>query len=213
MKFCFVRLVLGIVLVLTAGVSASAQERIDFNRDIRPILSNNCYKCHGFDDKTREAGLRLDKREVATAALESGVTAIVPGKSAKSELVKRVSSKDADLKMPPVDSGKRLTDDEIAKLARWVDEGAEYKGHWSFIVPTRPTLPEVTHKDWVRNPIDQFTLARLEKEKLLPSAEADKRDLIRRVTYDLTGLPPTPEEVDAFLLDNSADAYEKVVDR
>jgi hypothetical protein len=213
MKFCFAHLVLGVALVSAAGASASAQERIDFNRDIRPILSNNCYKCHGFDDKTREAGLRLDQREVATAALESGVTAIVPGKSAESELVKRVSSKDPDLKMPPVDSGKRLTDDEIAKLARWVDEGAEYKGHWSFIVPTRPALPEVTHKEWVRNAIDQFTLARLEKEKLLPSPEADKRDLIRRVTYDLTGLPPTLAEVDAFLLDNSADAYEKVVDR
>jgi hypothetical protein len=200
------------ISLILAG-SARAADRIDFNRDIRPILSDKCFKCHGFDDATREAGLRLDKRDVAIAPLESGSVAIVPGKASDSELVVRVTAKDADVKMPPPDSGKRLTDDEIAKLTRWVAEGAEYQRHWSFIPPTRPALPDVKHPSWVRNPIDQFALARLEKENLLPSPEANKRDLLRRVTFDLRGLPPTLEEVDAFLLDNSPDAYEKVVDR
>ncbi|MEX2138545.1 MAG: PSD1 and planctomycete cytochrome C domain-containing protein [Pirellulales bacterium] len=208
----FLTLLVFALLAMTAAPVQSA-DPIDFNRDIRPILSDKCFKCHGFDDATREAGLRLDKREVAIAPLESGSVAIVPGKATESELVVRVTSKDADVKMPPPDSGKRLTDDEIAKLTRWVAEGAEYQRHWSFIPPTRPALPEVKHQNWVRTPIDQFTLARLEKENLLPSLEANRRDLLRRVTFDLTGLPPALAEVDAFLLDNSPDAYEKVVDR
>jgi hypothetical protein len=210
---CCLPLAIGCLLFGLASGSSSAADRIDFNRDIRPILADKCFKCHGFDDQARQAGLRLDQRDAAVRPLESGVVAVVPGKSADSELFVRVSSKDADTKMPPPDSGKTLTDDQIAKLRQWIDEGAEYKGHWSFSVPTRPALPKVEHKDWVRVPIDQFILARLEQEKLLPLPEAGKRDLLRRLTFDLTGLPPTLAELDAFLLDNSADAYEKVVDR
>jgi hypothetical protein len=199
-------------VTLTSGPLRAA-DKVDFNLDIRPILSNNCFKCHGFDDKTREAGLRLDKSDTATAPLESGAVAIVPGEADKSELVRRITSKDADEKMPPPDSGKKLTDADIAKLRQWIDEGAEYKRHWSLIAPVRPPLPEVKHAQWPRNAIDRFVLSRLEKENLTPSAEAAKRDLLRRVTFDLTGLPPTIEELDAFLLDNSPEAYEKVVDR
>jgi Protein of unknown function (DUF1553)/Protein of unknown function (DUF1549)/Planctomycete cytochrome C len=204
-----------LVLFWIVGIPLSlrAADKVDFNGDIRPILSNNCFKCHGFDDKARQAGLRLDKRDVAVAPLESGTVAIVPGKSQESELVKRITSQDPDVKMPPPDSGKKLGTEEIANLQRWIDEGAEYKRHWSLIVPVRPEPPAIQHTSWPRNPIDQFVLARLEKEKLIPSPEANKRDLLRRVTFDLTGLPPTLEELDAFLLDNSPDAYEKVVDR
>ncbi len=211
----FGRCILSVLAVLpvSAVSNALAEDKLDFNRDIRPILSNNCFKCHGFDDKTREAGLRLDRADAATKPLESGSVAIVPHKSSESELFRRVSSQDEGEKMPPPDSGKKLSDDEIARLKRWIDEGAEFKAHWSFIPPQRSPMPEVTHNDWGRNPIDQFTLARLEKENLKPSPEADKIALIRRVTYDLTGLPPTLAEVEAYLLDNSPTAYEKVVDR
>jgi hypothetical protein len=200
-------------LLAMAPAPARAADRIDFNRDIRPILSDKCFKCHGFDDAARQAGLRLDQRDVATRPLESGAVAIIPGNAAESELFVRVASQDPDVKMPPPDSGKKFTESDIAKLKQWIDEGAEYKGHWSFIPPARSALPDVKHKDWIRNPIDQFTLVRLEQENLLPSPEASKRDLLRRVTFDLTGLPPTLEELDAFLLDNTPDAYEKVVDR
>jgi hypothetical protein len=210
-----IRSILGVVVVLSVGFTskAFAEDKLDFNRDIRPILSNNCFKCHGFDDKTREAGLRLDRAEAATKPLESGSIAVVPGKSGDSELFRRVASKDPDEKMPPLDSGKKLTDDEIARLKRWIDEGAEFKAHWSFIPPQRPPLPEVKRKEWVKNPIDNFALARLEKENLTPSPEAEKIALIRRVRFDLTGLPPTLAEVEAFVHDASPDAYEKVVDR
>jgi hypothetical protein len=215
MKVCLCHAVVSFAFLFAAviGPPAHAADRLDYNRDIRPILSDKCFKCHGFDDKARQAGLRLDKRDAATSPLESGSVAIVPGKAGDSELVVRTSSKDPDVMMPPPDSGKKLSDADIAKLARWVEEGAEYKGHWSFIPPARPGLPEVKNKDWVRNPIDQFTLLRMEKENLLPSPEASKTELLRRVTFDLTGLPPTPAEIDAFLLDNSPNAYEKVVDR
>ena len=198
------------------GVFASpavAEPKLDFNRDVRPILSDACFKCHGFDPNTREAGLRLDTLEGATAKLDSGTTAIVPGKSGESELLRRITSSDAAEKMPPADSGKSLSAAQIEILKRWIDEGAEYKPHWSFITPVRPTPPTVPEGSVVRNPIDNFILARLAQEGLKPSSEADKTTLLRRVTLDLTGLPPTPAEVDAFQADDSPEAYAKVVDR
>jgi hypothetical protein len=189
---------------------ALADERVDFARDVLPILSDNCFKCHGPDEKARKADLRLDTKE---GTLARGGP-VVPGKSAESELYKRVASADpADL-MPPPRSNKKLRPEQVATLKRWIDQGAPWGQHWAFTAPKRPAVPEVrNHQSAIRNPIDAFVRARLEKEGLKPSPEADRARLIRRVTLDLTGLPPTPEEVDAFLKDDSPAAYEKVVDR
>jgi hypothetical protein len=192
----------------TAG-AAPRGPAIDFNKQVRPILSDNCFACHGPDDRKRKAKLRLDTKEGAFG--RKGV--IVPGKSAESELIARITSDDADTHMPPPKSGKRLTPEQVELLRQWVDAGAPWSEHWAFVAPRRPRLPTVTDKGWVRNPIDAFVLARLERAGLRPSPEADKTTLIRRVTLDLTGLPPTPAEVDAFLADTSPNAYAKVVDR
>lgn len=191
----------------------AADRKIEFNRDVRPILSNNCYLCHGPDKNQLQAGLRLDKRDDAITKLESGHTAIVPHDPTASYLLERVTSSNPDEKMPPADSGKSLTPAEVEILKQWIAEGAEYQGHWSFIAPQRSMAPATRFTDHVRNEIDQFILKKLETESLEPSAEADKITLIRRATIDLTGLPPTPAEVDAFLADNSKQAYERVVDR
>jgi hypothetical protein len=203
-------------LVAAAALSNSATAADDgprFDRDIRPILSNNCFKCHGPDESQRQAGLRLDTADGAIAELPSGEKAIVSGKPDQSQLIERITTGDADLKMPPPDSGKRLKPEEIELLRRWVEAGAEYRQHWAFVAPVRPALPSVAHEELVHNPIDRFVLARLDAQGLGPSPPADRVTLIRRVTYDLTGLPPTPAEVDAFVADNSPDAYEKLVDR
>jgi hypothetical protein len=201
-------------LVCGPVAAAFAQaDRIDFNRDIRPILSDNCFKCHGPDEKQRQAGLRLDTPEGATASLPSGFRAIVPGKSAASALVKRITSGSRERRMPPADSGRALSPQQIDLFKKWIDQGGRYQGHWSLIRPSRADPPPVKDAGFARNWIDRFVLARLEAEGLRPSAAADRITLIRRVTLDLTGLPPTPEEVDAFLADKSADAYEKLVDR
>jgi hypothetical protein len=191
----------------------SAGDAIDFNRDIRPILSNTCFKCHGFDDTQRQADLRLDTLEGATAELPSGARAVVPGKSSESELVRRITSDDEAVRMPPKSSGKTLSPEQIELLKRWVDEGAVFEPHWSFVPPKRWEPPAVERRQWVVNPIDNFILARLVQEGLEPSPPADKVTLIRRATLDLTGLPPTPQEVDAFVNDSAPDAYEKLVDR
>ena len=202
--------------VLQPGWNMAAEpaaRRIDFNRDIRPILSNNCYVCHGFDEGTRQADLRLDIRDGATAELPSGETAIVPGKRDESAAYWRITSDDEFEMMPPADSDKELTPEQIELLTRWIDQGAEYTPHWAFIPPKR-TEPTATDPGaWARNPIDRFVLAGLQRNGLEPSSEADKETLIRRVSLDLTGLPPTPAEIDAFLADRSPEAYEKVVDR
>ncbi len=182
---------------------------IQFNRDIRPILSNRCFKCHGPDLK--KAGLNLRTQETATGELKSGHAAIVPGKSAASELIARVSQGDAGQRMPP--KGEPLTKVEIDRLKAWIDQGAKYEKHWAYVKPVRPALPQVKDLKWPRNPIDAFVLARLEQEGLTPTPEADRAVLLRRVSFDLTGLPPTPAEVEAFLNDTSPDAYEKAVDR
>jgi mono/diheme cytochrome c family protein len=186
---------------------------LDYNRDIRPILSNNCFKCHGPDAAERKGGVRLDERDAALKPAESGELPIVAGKPDASALVSRIFAEDEAERMPPADSGKKLTDAQRALLKRWIAEGAPYQRHWAFIPPQRSALPKVAHADWPRNAIDYFILARLEREGLQPSREADKATLIRRLSLDLTGLPPTLAEVDAFLLDSRADAYERVVDR
>jgi mono/diheme cytochrome c family protein len=186
---------------------------VNFAREVRPILSDNCFSCHGPDDKARKAGLRLDTKEGALAKLKSGSVCLVPGKPDESELVFRLETDDPEARMPPKKSGKQLTAQQIDILRRWVEQGAAWTTHWAFDPPRKSELPAVKDAAWPRNPIDRFILARLESEGLSPSLEAEPTTLVRRVFLDLTGLPPTPKEVDAFLADTSGDAYEKLVDR
>jgi len=193
--------------------TVNGDELVDFNREVRPILSDMCYKCHGPDGAERKSGLRLDEHAGATANLESGSIAIVPGKPADSELLARITSADQGLVMPPPETGRKLTPQQVDTLTRWIQQGGEYKGHWSFIRPEQHSLPTVSDNAWPKNPIDNFVLAKLDKAGLKPSPEADRVTLIRRVTLDLTGLPPTPSEVDVFLKDTDPQAYEHLVDR
>jgi hypothetical protein len=186
--------------------------KLDFDRDVRHILAQNCYACHGFDEKERKAGLRLDEPAGAYAVLKSGKAAVVPGKPELSSLVERIRAK-GPVQMPPPGSKKSLTPKQIEVLEQWVKQGGKYTEHWAFIPPKKPTLPSVQNLKWVRTPIDRFVLARLEKEGLKPSPEADRATLLRRLSLDLTGLPPTPAEVDAFIADRRNDAYERQVDR
>jgi len=193
-------------MFLLAGFSCLAATPLDYGRDIRPILSDACYNCHGPDGKARKAKLRLDDR---AAALKSGVIA-------EGEMLKRLTSTDPDVQMPPPDSNRNLGTADRAKLAQWLKAGAAWPKddrHWAFVPPKRPTLPKVKDAAWGRNGIDAFVQARLEREALKPSPAADKATLLRRVTFDLTGLPPTIAELDAFLKDTSSQAYEKAVDR
>ena len=185
--------------ILLTCASAQAAAKISYNRDIRPILSENCYQCHGPDKNHRKADLRLDEKEPLLKNLD--------------EIVKRITTDDEDDHMPPAKTGKKLTSAQIDTLKTWIKEGAEYQGHWAYQKIEKPTAPEVKNKDWRKNEIDAYILARLEKEGLNPSSEADEISLIRRLSFDLIGLPPTIDEVDAFLADNSADSYEKLVDR
>jgi hypothetical protein len=187
---------------------APAPAPISFNREILPILANNCFACHGPDEKKRETKFHFDTQE--GMFLKRGV--IEPGNAAESLLVEKITDPNPKDRMPPPDSGHSLTPKQIDLLRRWIDEGAKWDTHWAYVPPKRPELPPVRDASWVRNPIDQFILARLEREGLKPSPEADKETLLRRVTLDLTGLPPTVAEVDAFLADSSPDAYERRVD-
>lgn len=205
-----VSITLLMVSVLAAAPSAAADQPLDFNRDIRPLL-NTCAACHGPDEEQRAAGLRLDSREGATGDL-GGYAAIVPGDPEASELILRVTSADPDMRMPPEGKGDPLTDAQVDLLRRWIEQGAAYDTHWSYTKPVRPALPAVRQQDWPRNPIDHFVLARLEAEGLQPSPRADRFALARRAALDLTGLPPTWEEVEAFAADSRDDAYERFVD-
>jgi len=203
-------------VVIATGTTAAFTAPPDFGREVRPILSNRCFKCHGPDEGRREAGLRLDLRDAATAALESGSRAIVPGRPSESELVARITSTDPNLVMPPPHTKVVLTDDEKRILTEWVAAGAEYRPHWAFEQPTLPLPPGLSglsKPEWPRNPIDRFVLARLDREGIPPAREADAATLCRRVHLDLVGLPPSPAELDAFLTDTSPDAYEKLVER
>ncbi len=201
-----------VLLGMAEMPTAAAALPLEYNRDIRPILSENCFACHGADSAARKAKLRLDRFEDAIAKPEAGAPAIVPGQPDQSEAIRRIFDEGDDL-MPPAKSHKIITPAQKALLKRWVTEGAKYQVQWSLIAPQRPAAPSVKKADWARNPIDTFILARLEQEKLKPAPEADRRTLARRVSLDLTGLPPTPETVAAFVNDQSPDAYEKLVDR
>ncbi|HEY8148362.1 MAG TPA: DUF1549 domain-containing protein, partial [Vicinamibacteria bacterium] len=197
-----------------AARAAGAATGISFNKDVRPILADNCYACHGPDRNRRQKELRLDLEEVATGPLPSGHVAIVPGHPETSALIQRVTDPDEQKRMPHVSSGKpRLSATQIETLRRWIEQGAQWEPHWSYIPPTRPSPPAVKDADWPRGPVDAFVLARIEKEGLAPSPESERRELLRRLSFDLVGLPPTPEEVRAFREDTSPDAYERQVDR
>ena len=201
-------IVLGLSLPQQNPAEADDQRTVDFNRDIRPILASKCFACHGPDEEQREADLRLDDRQ---AVIDQG--AITPGDSDESELIRRLLSDDPDEVMPPADSGTPLTDQQKQLFVDWVNQDAPYDQHWSFVTPTRPDLPEVMNTSWPRNEIDFFVLSRLEQEALQPSPQADRYTLIRRLYLDLIGLPPTPEQADAFVSDKDSNAYEKVVDQ
>lgn len=203
-----------LLAVLCAASRATAADgKVDFNRDIRPILSENCFACHGPDEKRRDGDRRLDIREGAIADSD-GIIAIVPGKPEESDLLIRIRSHDQDEIMPPPKAKKSpLTEQQIALITRWIAEGAEYEGHWAFLPVEDVVPPPVQDADWARNPIDQFILAKLEKEGVKPSPEADRATLIRRLSLDLTGLVPTPEEVRAFQDDARPDAYAQLVTR
>jgi hypothetical protein len=192
---------------VSAAEPSSSVATVDYGRHIRPILSNNCFKCHGPDEKERRSGLRLDLRESALKPAESGAAAIVPGKIEASELVARITARDSDVVMPPAGSHKKLTREEIELLKQWVGQGADYKLHWSYVAPVRPELPVVQDKTWARNSLDTFVLERLEKAGLKPAPEADPATLCRRLHLDLTGLPPTVAEVDEFVKRYSATSH------
>jgi hypothetical protein len=222
-----VRPLVGLALILSAShlyaddLPPASKAPVDFARDIQPILAKACYRCHG--EKAIKGGLALDARESALKGGDNG-PAILPGKSDKSRLIRFVSGIDDDIVMPPLGSGEMLTDQQVGVLRAWIDQGAQWPDalagkprskstHWAFQKPVRPKPPTVSQPNWLRNPIDAFVLARLDREKLTPAPEAPKETLLRRLSLDLIGLPPTPEEIDAFLLDNRPDAYEKQVDR
>lgn len=217
-RFSLFVLPLALSIFLTSAGHAAAESKqpakhIDFNRSIRPIFSDTCFACHGPDAETRMADLRLDTKDGGAFEKRDGYTIIVPGDSSKSRLFQKIHSPDDAERMPPAASGLKLTEQQIELIKQWIDEGAHWDSHWAFEPPQRPALPDVKQKVWIRNPIDAFVLARLEQEGLKPAHEADKATILRRLTLDLTGLPPTPQEVDTFLSDSSPDAYEKRVDQ
>lgn len=221
------RLLTGLLLIVSSPIAlcqTADPTKIDFNTQIRPILSNRCFACHGPDEETVESGLRLDLFESATAAADSGKKAILPGDSESSEMIHRILSQDEGIRMPPPRFGDRLTPKEVDLLKRWIDSGAKFTKHWSYELIQAPSTPEVqqaspgpTEKldlaDWSSNPIDRHLLARMQLKGIVPSAQADPTTLLRRLSLDLTGLPPTLDELDAFLNDQSPLAYERLVDR
>ena len=206
-----VMLMLGPIVLLPH--LARGEQSLDFGRDIRPILSDKCFACHGPDEAQRTGGFRLDVKESALGETESGVRAIVPGDPSASEVMLRITSNDEALRMPPADSHKTLSSDEIERIRQWIAAGAAWEKHWSLVPPTKSTLPKVQRSDWPVAEIDRFILRGSRPKALRRRPRPIRATLLRRVTLDLTGLPPTPAELDAFLLDNSPDAYEKVVDR
>src|SRR6266508_1707212 len=208
---------LGLALAATAvAADSEALKRIDFKRDVQPIFASRCAECHG--EKKDKAGVRFDRRNTVFLGGDSGKLLLVPGNSAESLLYRKVTSDDPNDRMPA--KGERLTEAQIATLRDWIDQGASWpedgaaaRKHWAYVKPSRPALTNVSNPKWCRNDLDRFVLARLDQEKLKPAPEADRAVLLRRVSLDLTGLPPTLEEVDAFLADSRANSYERVVDR
>ncbi|MCS7047439.1 MAG: DUF1549 domain-containing protein, partial [Gemmataceae bacterium] len=211
---CFRALPLS-MLICTAP--AAADTTIEFNRDIRPILSNHCFVCHGPDNNLRKANLRLDQ-DKGLYDRADGAPIIAPGKPHESELFKRITSSDRSYRMPPARLNKELTKEQIELIRAWIEQGGKYQRHWSLVPPVRPPVPAVKDTAWVRNPIDAFVLARLEREGLKPAPPADPRTLMRRLSFDLLGLPPTPQEVEDFVREYQASpkpqtVVEKLVDR
>ena len=204
---------LSLATSLILAASTLGADTVDYNRDVRPILAANCYACHGPDAGDRKAGLRLDERTAALSALKGGGHAVLPGKSTESAIIARVTATDPGDRMPPPRTGKSLTAKEVATLRAWIDQGAEWSEHWAYVTPKREKAPKENTKTWRRTAIDRFIRARLEREGLTPSAEADRVTLLRRLSLDLIGLPPTPAEVSAFLKDKSDDAYSRQVER
>ncbi|MBU1821095.1 MAG: PSD1 and planctomycete cytochrome C domain-containing protein, partial [Bacteroidetes bacterium] len=209
----------GILQACTTGTGATEEARlpdqVSYNFDIRPILSDKCYACHGPDENKREAGLRLDLAEEAYKALKEnpGAHALVAGKPELSQVYLRISSQDTTKVMPPIESNLKLSPRDISLIKKWIEQGAKYEKHWAFVIPKRPKLPEVSDEDWPRNEIDYFILQKQEENGLAPNEEADKERLLKRVSLDLTGLPPTLKMMDDFLADDSPNAYEKAVDQ
>ncbi len=200
-----------LAFALTLG-TVFAAEKVDFQKEIRPILSDMCFHCHGPDKETRMVGLRLDVKADAFAKRRSGAP-IVPGKPEESLIFKRITHEKTALRMPPAASHKTISEEQVAVLKRWIEQGAEWQEHWSFVAPVKATPPDVKHDDWAKTAIDRFLFARLEKTGLTPAAEADRRTLARRVSLDATGLPPEPADVEAFVKDTRPDAYERYVDK
>ena len=205
---------LALMAALLTGLAKGTAAEVDFNRDIRPILSENCFQCHGPDAAKRKAGLRLDTREGATQ-LNDGAAAIDPANLAKSELLARITTTDPDTQMPPPESNSKLTPEQVQLLQRWVAEGAKYDQHWAFKPPVRHSLPTLTgaQRSWAQNAVDHFVAAKQAEVGLTPSPEAGRATLLRRVSLDLTGLPPTPDQLAAFVADTEPQAYERAVDR
>src|SRR5688500_2802006 len=203
------------MLLATVATVAAAEPAVNFARDVQPILSNNCFACHGPDEGKRQADLRLDSLDSKFGPLapRDGYSVILPGNVDDSVLISRITSDDTDVRMPPPESNKHLTAEQIKTLERWIAQGAPWGKHWSFEKPVRSDAPPVARTDWPRNDIDWFILARLEKEKIAPSSPAPRETLLRRAALDLIGLPPTSAEIDAFLADTSSDAYKKQIDR
>jgi hypothetical protein len=207
------RWVFAVLVALVFGSQAGAQTKVDFNREVRPILSKHCFACHGQDEAERKKKLRLDVRDGAIRELKDGTKAIVPGAPDDSELLARVTAEEDTLRMPPKKAGERLTKAEIDVLRRWIEQGASYAEHWAFVKPLAKPFPRIEDPSWPRNGIDPWILARLEHEGMKPSPEADRFVLLRRASLDLRGLPPSPAEVDSFANDASPDAYERAIDR
>ncbi len=210
---CLTCLLVACLTLHAHAADPSKPTKIDFNRQVRPILSNHCFSCHGPDEDVREGGFRLDVRAEAIKPADSGLPAIVPGKSKESGVVARIFSKRKGMVMPPPSANKPLSNSDKETLRAWIEGGADYLTHWAFVPPVRPPLPKVAESAWSRNPIDAFLLARMKLDGLSPSPEADRTTLVRRLTLDLTGLPPTTTEVNGFVKDPAANAYERVVDR
>ncbi len=211
------RRVLGSLSLLVVScefvVSAEPAQKVEFDRDVRPILSDRCFVCHGPDAQRREADLRLDVQEGAFAELDGPLHVIRPGNLAQSAVYQRIMAEDEDVRMPPPDSAFSLSDGEREVIQKWIEQGAVWKQHWSFRPIGRPAPPTVEDATWPINPIDRFVLARLEPQGLSPSLVASRERLIRRVSFDLTGVPPTPDEIDVFTSDRRPDAYTRLVDR
>ena len=198
LRFSLAAAVAWCCIALTGKAFAQSTQTIRFDQQVRPILSNHCWNCHGLDEGSRQGSLRLDLRENAITAGDSGEPAIVPGHPEKSQLIARIDSHDPDIQMPPLVTKKPLTADQKQILKQWIAEGAEYSGHWAFETPKRPEPPAIADSQWAKNPIDQFIAHRLQQDGLRPTEEAAPQVWLRRVTLDLTGLPPSLEELDAF---------------